>query len=83
VVPSVVLPNWVLTARDKAAGRVYSFKYFNNVINKEEKMNEFVKDRIHAWNRSYRANHHTLKRDVIRRAVKMQIYKTLIRSVVT
>jgi hypothetical protein len=60
-----------------------SLKYLGNVINKEGRIIECVKDRIQAGNRAYAANHHTLNSKIIRRAVKMQIYKTLVRPVVT
>jgi hypothetical protein len=33
--------------------------------------------------REYAANHHMLKSKIVRTAIKMQIYKTLIRPVVT
>jgi len=41
-----------------------------------------MRDRIQVGNRAYAANYHMLKSNIIRRSVKMQIYKTLIRSVV-
>jgi len=63
--------------------RVSSFKYFGNVINEEGRINECVKDRIQIGNRAYAASHHMLKSKIIKRSVKMQIYKTLIRPVVT
>jgi hypothetical protein len=62
---------------------VSSFKYLGNVINKEGTISECVKDRIKAGNRAYAAKYHMLKSRIIRRAVKMQIYKALIRAVVT
>ena len=63
--------------------RVSSFTYLGNVINKEGRMNECVNDRIQAGNRAYAANYHMLKRKIIKGPVKMQIYKTLVRPVVT
>jgi hypothetical protein len=63
--------------------RVSSFKYLGNVINKEGRISECVKDRIHIGNSAYAANYHMLKSRIIKRSVKMQIYKTLIRPVVT
>jgi hypothetical protein len=59
------------------------FKYLGNVINKEGRIRECVKDRIQVGNRAYAANHHMLKSKIIKRSVKMQIYKMLIRPVVT
>jgi hypothetical protein len=62
---------------------VSSCKYLGNVINKEGRISECVRDRIQAGNRAYADNHHMIKSKIIRRSVKMQIYKTLIRPVVT
>jgi hypothetical protein len=73
--------NWKVG--DKVFARVSSFKYLGNAINKEGRISECIKDRIQAGNRAYAANHHMLKSKIIRRAVKMQIYKMLIRPVVT
>jgi hypothetical protein len=63
--------------------KVSSFKYLGNVVNKDGKISECVKDRIQEGNRAYAANHHRLKSKVIKRSVKIEIYKTLIRPVVT
>jgi len=41
------------------------------------------KRQIQVGNRAYAANRHMLKSKIIKRSVKMQIYKTLIRPVVT
>jgi hypothetical protein len=73
--------NWKLG--DKIFERVSSFKYFGNVINKEGRISECVKDRKQVGNRAYAANHHMLKSKIIKSSVKMQMYKTLIRPVVT
>jgi hypothetical protein len=73
--------NW--KAGDKVFERVSSFKYLGNIINEDGKISECIKDRIQAGNRTYAANHHMLKSKIIRRAVKMQKNKTLIRPVVT
>jgi hypothetical protein len=73
--------NWKVG--DKVFERVSSFRYLGNVINKEGRISECVKDRIQVWSRAYAANHHILNSKIIKRSVKMQIYKTLIRPVVT
>jgi len=62
---------------------VSSFTYLGNVINKEGRISECVKDQIQVGNRAYADNHHVLKSNIIKRSVKMRIYKTLIRPVVT
>jgi predicted transcriptional regulator len=73
--------NWKV--RDKVFERVSSFKYLGNVIHKEGRISECVKDRIQVGNRAYAANHHMLKSKIIKRAAKMQIYKMLMKPVVT
>jgi hypothetical protein len=73
--------NWKVG--DKIFERVSSFKYLGNVINEEGRISECVKDRIQAGNRAYAANHHVLKSKIIKRSVKMQIYKMLIKPVAT
>ena len=47
------------------------------------KYHEIPYYRIQEGNRAYAANHHMLKSKIIKRSAKMQIYKTLIRPVVT
>jgi hypothetical protein len=73
--------NWKVG--DKVFERVSSFKYLGNVINEEGRINECVKFRIQIGNRGYAASHHMLKSKIIKRSVKMQIFKTLIRPVIT
>jgi len=48
-------------AGNKVFKRVSSFKYLGNVIYKEGRISECVKDRVQVGNRAYAANHHTLK----------------------
>jgi hypothetical protein len=62
---------------------VSKFRYLGNVIDKEGKVSECVKDRIQAGNKAYAAKYHMLKRKIIKRSVKMQIYKTVVRPVAT
>jgi hypothetical protein len=57
-------------------------KYLGNVINKEGRISECVKDRIQVGNRVYAPNHHMLNSKIIKRSVKMQIYTKLIGPVV-
>jgi hypothetical protein len=68
---------------DKVFERVSSCKYLGIVINKEGRISECVKDRIQVGNRAYAAKYHMLKSKIVKRSVKMQIYKMLIRPVVT
>jgi hypothetical protein len=73
--------NWKVG--DKVFERVSSFKYIGNVINEEGRISICVRDRIQVGNKAYAANRHVLNSKVIKRSVKMQIHKTLIRPVVT
>jgi len=73
--------NWKVG--NKVFERVSSYKYLGNVINKEGRISECVKDRIQVGNRVYAANHHMLNSKIIKISVKMQIHKMLIRPVVT
>ena len=73
--------NWIVG--DKVFDRVSGFKYLGNVIHKEGRISGCVKDRTQEGNRAYAANYHMLKSKIIKRSAKMQIYKTLIRPVVT
>ena len=59
------------------------FRYLGSVTDKEGRISECVKDRMQAGNREYVANYCMLKSKIIRRAVKIQIYRTLIRPVAT
>jgi len=63
--------------------RVSSFKYLGNVIHKGGRVSECVRDRIQVGNRAYVANHRMLKSKIIKKSAKMQVYKALIRLVVT
>jgi hypothetical protein len=62
---------------------VSSFRYLVNVIDKEGRIGECIKDRIQAGNKAYAANYPMLKSKIIKRSVKMQIYKTVIRPITT
>ena len=73
--------NWKVG--DKVFERVSSFKCLGNVIRKEGRISECVKDRKQVGNRAYAANHRMLKSKLMKRSGKIQIYKTLIRPVVT
>jgi len=53
------------------------------VYYKEGRISECVKDRIQAGNKAYAANYHMLKSKIIKRSVKIQIYKTVVRPVAT
>jgi hypothetical protein len=68
---------------DKIFEGVSSLRYLGNVIDKEGRIGECIKDRIQAGNKAYVVNYHMLKSKIIKRSIKMQIYKTVIRPVTT
>ena len=72
-----------LNVGDKVYEIVPSLKYLGKIIDKEGRIRECVKDRIKEENRLYAANYYMLKSKIIKRAVKMQIYRTMIRPVGT
>jgi hypothetical protein len=75
---------WYLKVGDKIFEGVSSFRYLGNVIDKEGRIGECIKDRIQAWNKAYAANCHMLKSKIIKRTVKCKYtYKTVIRPVTT
>jgi hypothetical protein len=53
------------------------------IINSKNNMTETFQDGIQAGNKAYYANQMMLKNRNINKGAKMQIYKTLIRPVVT
>jgi hypothetical protein len=53
------------------------------MINNGNRSDNCVKESIQAGNRAYFENLSTLKSKIISRAVKIQVYKTLIRPVAT
>jgi hypothetical protein len=63
--------NWKVG--DEVFERVSSFKYLGKVIHKEGRISGCVKDRTQVGNRAHAANHHMLKRKIIKRSAKMHI----------
>jgi hypothetical protein len=59
------------------------FKPLGNVNNSKNNTTETTEDRIQAGDKAYYPNQKRLKNRHINRGAKMQIYKTLIRPVVT
>jgi hypothetical protein len=62
---------------------VSEFKYLGNIIDNKNRNNKCIKERIQAGNKAYYANLQMLKSKSISRRSKLQIYKTLIRPIVT
>ena len=65
--------NWKVA--DNVFERESSFKYLGNVINKEGRIDECIKDRMQVGNRAYAANHHMLNNKIIKRSVKCKYTK--------
>jgi len=62
---------------------VSEFKYLGNIIENNNGNDRCIKERIQTGNKAYYANLQMLKSKIISRRPKLQIYKTLIRPVVT
>jgi hypothetical protein len=62
---------------------VTEFKYSGNIIENKNRDDRCIKERIQAGNKAYYANLQMLKRKRISRRSKLQIYKTLVRPIVT
>ena len=62
---------------------VSEFKYLGNIIENKNRNNKCIKERIQAGNKAYYANLQMLKSKSISRRSNLQIYKTLIRPIVT
>jgi len=62
---------------------VSEFKYLGNFIENNNRNDRCIKERIQTGNKAYYANLQMLKSKIISRRSKLQIYKTLIRPVVT
>jgi len=54
-------------------GIIYEI-YLGNVIHKEGRISECVKDRTQVGSRAYAANHHMLKSKIIKRCAEMKKY---------
>jgi sorting nexin-29 len=72
-----------LTIGNKEFEGVSEFKYLGNVIENKNRNDKCIKERIQAGYKAYYANLQMLKSKSISRSPKLQIYKTLIRPVVT
>ena len=59
------------------------FKYLGNIIENNKRKGRCIKERKQTGNKAYYANLQMLKSKIISRRSKLQIYKTLMRPVVT
>jgi hypothetical protein len=62
---------------------VQSFKYLGNIIGNTNNNNRCIEERIMMGNKAYYANRQLVNHSLISRNSKLQIYRTLVRPVVT
>jgi hypothetical protein len=72
-----------LKVGNKTFEGVNNFVYLGNVIDNENRINKCVKERIQAGNKANFANNKLFRNKLISRSTKMQIYRTIVRPVVT
>jgi hypothetical protein len=62
---------------------VQGFQYLGNIIGNTNDNSKCIKDRIMMGNKAYYANRQLFNSSLISRSSKLQIYRTLVRPVVT
>jgi hypothetical protein len=72
-----------LKIRNKEFDGVSEFKYFGNIIENNIRNYRHIRERIQTGNKEYYANLQMLRSKIISRSSKLQIYKILIRPIVT
>jgi hypothetical protein len=75
--------NHSLKIGNKTFEGVNNFVYLGNIIDNENRINKCVKERIQAGNKANFANNELFRNKLISRSTKMQIYRTILRPVVT
>ena len=68
---------------NKTFEAVQSFQYLGNIIGNTNSNNKCIKERIMMGNKAYYANRQLIKNSLISRNSQLQIYRTLVRPVVT
>jgi hypothetical protein len=74
---------WDLRIGNKTFEAVQGFQYLGNIIGNTNNNNKCIKDRIVKGNKAYYANRQLVNSSLISRSSKLQIYRTLVRPVVT
>jgi hypothetical protein len=68
---------------NKTLEAVQGFQYLENIIGNTNNNNKCIKDRIMMDNKAYYANRQLVNSSLVSRSSKLQIYRTLVRPVVT
>jgi hypothetical protein len=72
-----------LIAGGERLEQVNSFKYLGTMVNTDSSIEEEIKERIAAGNKAYHVHKKLFISKLISRSVKLQLYNTLIRPIVT
>jgi alpha-galactosidase/6-phospho-beta-glucosidase family protein len=72
-----------LKVGNKTFEGVNNFVYLGNITDNENRIKKCVKETIQAGNKANFANNKLFKNKLISRSTKMQIYRTIVRPVVT
>ena len=72
-----------MTFRERSEHTEQSFQYLGNIIGKTNRNNKYIKERIMIGNKAYYANRQLVNSSLISRNSKLQIYRTLVRPVVS
>jgi hypothetical protein len=73
----------VLRNGNKTFEAVQGFQYLGNIIGNTNNNNKGIKDRIMMGKKAYYANRQLVNSSLISRSSQLQIYRTLVRPVVT
>jgi len=77
-----ILPTYIDIGKEQF-GQVNSFKYLGAMVNIDSSIEEEIKERIAAGNRAYHVHKKLFTSKLISRNVKLHLYNTLIRPIVT
>ena len=73
-----IQPTYINTA-EKQFEQVNSFKYLGTMVNTDSSIEEEIKERIAAGNRTFHVHKNLFTSKLISRNIKLQLYNTLIR----
>jgi hypothetical protein len=63
--------------------QIHSYKYLGSIINRDNSIEEEIRERIVSGNRAYYANRSIIKSKLVCKKSKLKIYQTIVRPVVT